>query len=70
MSQPFWEKAYADLDTPAIRGGEPSQEIREIVSQLPSAARVLGLGCGEGRNALFLAECGFRVTAVDIEQRS
>jgi tellurite methyltransferase len=70
MSQPFWEKAYTDLPTPAIRGGAPSQEIREVASQLTTAARVLDLGCGEGRNALFLAECGFRVTAVDIEQRS
>jgi tellurite methyltransferase len=68
MSQPFWEKAYADLDTPAIRGGAPSQEIREVASQLPPAARVLDLGCGEGRNALFLAECGFKVTAVDISE--
>ena len=68
MSQPFWEKAYTDLATPAIRGGSPSQEIREIASQLPSGARVLDLGCGEGRNALFLAECGFRVTAVDISE--
>ncbi len=68
MPQPFWEKAYADLTTPAIRDGLPSQEIREIASQLPTAARVLDLGCGEGRNALFLAECGFRVTAVDISE--
>ncbi len=68
MSQPFWEKAYADLKTPAIRGGAPSREIREVASQLPTAARVLDLGCGEGRNALFLAESGFRVTAVDISE--
>ena len=66
MAQPFWEKAYRDLATPAIRGGAPSQEIREIAAQLPPGARVLDLGCGEGRNALFLAECGFQVTAVDI----
>lgn len=68
MSQPFWEKAYTDLATPAIRSGTPSQEIREVACQLPPAARVLDLGCGEGRNALFLAECGFRVTAVDISE--
>ena len=68
MSQPFWEKAYTDLATPAIRGGAPSHEIREVASRLPPEARVLDLGCGEGRNALFLAECGFRVTAVDISE--
>jgi tellurite methyltransferase len=68
MSQPFWEKAYTDLDTPAFHGGAPSQEIREVAMQLPPAASVLDLGCGEGRNAIFLAECGFRVTAVDISE--
>jgi tellurite methyltransferase len=68
MTQPFWEEAYKDLATPVIREGEPSQEIREIASLLPRGAKVLDLGCGEGRNALFLAGCGFRVTAVDISK--
>jgi tellurite methyltransferase len=66
VTQPFWEKAYKDLATPTFCGGVPSQEIRSIASDLPDGARVLDLGCGDGRNALFLAECGFDVTAVDI----
>ena len=66
MPQPFWEKAYSDLDVPTFRGGMPSQEIRDVASNLPRGAEVLDLGCGEGRNALYLAECGFDVTAVDI----
>jgi tellurite methyltransferase len=66
MAEPFWERTYADLSTPTFCGGAPSQEIRDVVSELPSGARVLDLGCGEGRNALFLAEQGFDVTAVDI----
>jgi tellurite methyltransferase len=66
MPQPFWEKAYSDLDAATFCGGMPSQEIRDVASDLPHGARVLDLGCGEGRNALFLAECGFEVTAVDI----
>ncbi len=66
MSQPFWETAYADLN--AVTFGGPSQEIRDITSRLPIGAKVLDLGCGEGRNALFLAECGFDVTAVDISE--
>lgn len=30
-----------------------------------SSKEAIDLGCGYGRNALFLAECGFNVTAVD-----
>lgn len=35
---------------------------------LPAHARALDVACGAGRNALFLAEQGARVTAVDISQ--
>ncbi len=35
---------------------------------LPAGARVLDLGCGDGRNAIPLAESGFDVTAVDISE--
>jgi len=66
MARPFWEKAYADLHTPTFGG--PSQEVRDIALEFRPGAKVLDLGCGEGRNALFLAECGFDVTAVDISE--
>ena len=66
MSRPFWETSYADLNTPTFGG--PSREIRDVTSELRPGAKVLDLGCGEGRNALFLAECGFDVTAVDISE--
>jgi SAM-dependent methyltransferase len=33
--------------------------------QLPSG-KALDLACGKGRNALYLAECGFEVVAMDI----
>ena len=63
---PFWESVY---QTPAGSAfGEPSAEILAIAKVLPLNAAVLDLGCGEGRNALFLAECGFDVTAVDISR--
>ena len=35
---------------------------------LPPAARVLDLGCGTGRNAVFLTRLGYHVSAVDISQ--
>ena len=66
VTQPFWEEAYADLNVPTFGG--PSQEVRDVVSELRSGAGVLDLGCGEGRNTIFLAESGFDVTAVDISE--
>ena len=38
------------------------------MKRLPHGAKVLDLGCGEGRNALFLAQNGLDVTAVDISE--
>lgn len=48
-----------------IWGVEPSAGVKEALPFLVPG-RVLDLGSGEGRNALFLAHRGFDVTAVDI----
>ena len=63
--QPFWESAFKDLDGPSPFG-PPSEEFVELLSVLPRNASVLDLGCGDGRNALFLARHGCKVEAVDI----
>lgn len=66
-NKPFWEESYNRPDSiDTFAGGKPSQEIQDLVPQLPRGAKVLVLACGEGRNAVFLAENGFDVTAVDI----
>jgi tellurite methyltransferase len=67
MSQPFWEAAYADFEA-AVTFGKPAKELIELVDFLPESAKILDLGCGEGRNTLFLAEKGFNLEAVDISQ--
>ena len=63
-AEPFWEEAYRDMHTSTF--GQPSRELHELVRLLPQGAKALDLGCGEGRNALFLAENGLDVTAVDL----
>lgn len=43
---------------------EPNRWVREAYDAIP-AGRALDIATGEGRNALWLAEVGWRVTAVD-----
>ena len=63
---PFWEESYKDRDATVF--GQPSKEFYALVDDLPKGAFVLDLGCGDGRNALFLAQHGYRITEVDISQ--
>jgi tellurite methyltransferase len=46
--------------------GSVSDEILQFAPKLPQGAEVLDLGCGDGRNALFLLEQRARITAKDI----
>lgn len=64
MTEPFWEAAYRDRDARPFGG--PSREIVRLGRELPRGTRVLDVGCGAGRNALFLSRCGHRVEAFDI----
>lgn len=63
MKPDFWNERY--------RGGgyaygmRPNDFLAQEVRRLTPPAEVVELGAGEGRNAVFFAEQGFRVTAVD-----
>jgi tellurite methyltransferase len=61
---PFWEAAYRDLDVDTF--GSVSEEIVELAATLPPGAYALDMGCGEGRNALYLADRGMEVHAFDL----
>jgi len=69
VTEPFWEAGYSDLAGPPVFG-LPSDEVQSLVGRLPTAARALDLGCGDGRNTLFLLRKGLQVTAVDISARA
>lgn len=60
----FWESGYKNKSISTMGG--PSIEVYEMASMLTKDKKVIDLGCGEGRNALYLAQRGCNVTAVDI----
>ena len=65
MTRSPWAREYVRRPKDYIWGTEPSLLAREVSDLLPPAARVLDLGCGEGRDSVFFASRGFEVTGVD-----
>ena len=61
----FWDARYAEPGY--AYGTEPNDFLREVADRLP-AGPVLCLGEGEGRNAVWLAERGHAVTALDASE--
>lgn len=61
-----WDLAYRE-GTPYWETGRPAPELVRLVEEgkIPRGT-ALDIGCGTGANAVFLAERGFEVTAVDI----
>lgn len=60
----FWNQRYAE---PGLAYGEqPNDFLRAHEATIPRDGAVLCLAEGEGRNAVFLAERGHRVTALDL----
>ena len=70
MSTPkkVWEEEYLKTRSlPCICRAEPSRGLVMLDRLLPFSTidRVLDLGCGNGRNALYLASKGLKVDAID-----
>jgi len=65
VAKPFWEQSYQDEITSTF-GREPNRDVAEFWPLFPQNASILEVGCGEGKNALFLAARGFAVQAFDI----
>jgi SAM-dependent methyltransferase len=68
VDTPEWEKFYGDRDKPVpFFAAKPDENLVSYVERgsVPPG-RALDLGCGPGRNAMYLASAGFTVDAVDL----
>lgn len=62
-----WDEAYRRPEPPPWDTGKPSSELQRVLREhrIPPG-KALVLGCGSGTNAIYLAQQGFDVTAVDL----
>jgi len=67
MEKPFWEQTYQDKTVSTFSKG-PTADLKEHAHLLHAPALVLDVGCGEGRNSIFLAAQGYDVEAFDLSE--
>ena len=61
-----WAREYVKTPDRFIWGTRESALAREVSELTGHHARVLDLGCGEGRDSVFLAEQGHEVVGIDV----
>lgn len=61
----FWEDRYSSAEQ--VWSGKVNHALVQVVSGL-TPGRVLDLGCGEGGDAIWLAQQGWHATGVDISE--
>lgn len=68
----FWEQFYVDRDKkiPFFQIKGPDENLVEYFTQSIQPKRVLELGCGPGRNAIYMAKRGCHVDALDISENA
>jgi len=65
MDREAWNRCYADREL--VWTSEPNRFLVAEAAGL-EAGRALDVACGEGRNTVWLAECGWRVSGVDFSE--
>ncbi|MGE6752823.1 class I SAM-dependent methyltransferase [Rossellomorea sp. NPDC071047] len=68
----FWDEFFSDRDksVPIFVNAPDENLVSYVETGRISAGKVLELGCGPGRNSIYLAEQGFDVDAVDLSKTS
>lgn len=65
--QKFYNTLYKNAQQDVFGGGKPINIVQKI-STLISKGEALDFGCGMGRHSIYLAQQGFRVTAIDFSE--
>jgi ubiquinone/menaquinone biosynthesis C-methylase UbiE len=71
MTMPWWEDYFGELYLRLLGSTlAPDETVREVAGlmtmlKLRPGARILDVGCGQGRHAIPLARAGYRMTGVD-----
>ncbi len=60
----FWDSKYSDAKY--VFGKKPAKFLALNYDYIPPESKVLDMGMGEGRNAVFMARKGYKVTGIDI----
>lgn len=60
----FWDQKFANNNY--IYGKAPARFLAKNYDYIPNGAKVLDIGMGEGRNAVYLATKGYKVVGIDI----
>ena len=70
MLSSWWDSFYEDRARPCLFfGTSPDESLAQWVDEgFVRPGRALELGCGNGRNAIFLARHGFAIEGVDYSQ--
>ncbi|WHY78642.1 class I SAM-dependent methyltransferase [Neobacillus sp. WH10] len=68
----FWDQFYSDREkgVPFFTNSPDENLVGYFENNLFRPGKVLELGCGPGRNAIFFAEKGCNINAVDLSQES
>lgn len=61
----FWDQKFSNTGK-YVFGKSPAKFLSKNFNYIPPNSKILDVGMGEGRNAVFLARKGYKVTGVDI----
>ena len=68
MKIPFWEKAFKN-DKTFLFGSSPNKTITEFENLFDKNGVILDVGCGDGKNTVYLARQGFEnIDAFDLSE--
>ncbi|MCD9199007.1 SAM-dependent methyltransferase [Aeromicrobium wangtongii] len=65
FTEDYWDDRYASEDR--IWSGQPNPQLVDRIAAM-APGRALDVGCGEGADAIWLAQQGWTVTALDVSQ--